>query len=59
VRNSREMNPNNPEDIKNLLLLSTVMFSESKHNAQLAGFRPNSEIIGKFGKMGKFYDHFL
>ena len=23
------MNPHNPEDIKNLLLLSTVMFSES------------------------------
>ena len=25
----------------------------------LAGFRPNSEIIGKFLKMGKFYDHFV
>ena len=25
----------------------------------LAGFRPNSEIIGKFRKMGKFYGHFV
>ena len=25
----------------------------------MAGFRPNSEIIGKFRKMGKFYDQFV
>ena len=25
----------------------------------MAGFRPNSEIIGKFRKMEKFYDHFI
>ena len=25
----------------------------------LAGFRPNSEIIGKFRKLKKFYDHFV
>ena len=27
--------------------------------AHVAGFRPNSEIIGKFRKMKKFYDHFV
>ena len=26
---------------------------------RLAGFRPNSEIIGKFRKLKKFYDHFV
>ena len=26
---------------------------------KLAGFRPNSEIIGKFRKLKKFYDHFV
>ena len=25
----------------------------------MAGFRPNSEIIGKFRKLEKFYDHFV
>ena len=25
----------------------------------LAGFRPNSEIIGKFRKLKKFYGHFV
>ena len=25
----------------------------------LAGFRPNSAIIGKFRKLKKFYDHFV
>ena len=25
----------------------------------MAGFKPNSEIIGKFRKMGKFYDHLV
>ena len=25
----------------------------------LAGFRANSEIIGKFRKLKKFYDHFV
>ena len=25
----------------------------------MAGFRPNSEIIGKIRKMGKFYGHFV
>ena len=27
--------------------------------ATMAGFKPNSEIIGKFRKMGKFYDHLV
>jgi len=25
----------------------------------MAGFRANSEIIGKFRKLKKFYDHFV
>ena len=25
----------------------------------MAGFRPNSEVIGKFRKLEKFYDHFV
>ena len=25
----------------------------------MAGFRPNSEIIGKFRKLKKFYDNFV
>ena len=26
---------------------------------RMAKFRPNSEIIGKFRKLKKFYDHFV
>ena len=26
---------------------------------KMAGFRANSEIIGKFRKLKKFYDHFV
>ena len=33
--------------------------STERKISSMAGFRPNSEIIGKFRKMGKFYGHFV
>ena len=31
----------------------------SLNQSAMAGFRPNSEIIGKFRKLKKFYGHFV
>ena len=38
----------------------TKSYSESgSRYIQMAEFRPNSEIIGKIRKKGKFYGHFV
>ena len=39
------------DDIKFLILFAVKI--------AMAGFRPNSEIIGKFRKLKKFYGHFV
>ena len=38
---------------------NSLGFSSKYTSRVLAGFRPNSEIIGKFRKLKKFYGHFV
>ena len=38
---------------------SIIKILKIKFQTRLAGFRPNSEIIGKVRKMEKFYGHFV
>ena len=45
----------NPDHMKK----NKLYYIEITNFTTLAGFRPNSEIIGKFRKMGKFYGHFV
>ena len=52
--------------LEKLLILDKRCIGRDEHaytililNHVLAGFRPNSEIIGKVRKMEKFYGHFV
>ena len=34
-------------------------YLKKKYSYEMAGFRPNSEIIGNFRKIENFYGHFI